>query len=314
MLTQKPWVLDNNKTVYILDSNGQSLGSWSATQLQQPTGIATDGTHIWIVDKGTDTVYRFNNAASFTTGSRVANSSFKLSSSNAVPEGIATDGTTIWVVNTGIPDRVFVYGMTGTPLGNWNIDPTNVSPTGITIDPTGASQSIWTVDISKDRVYEYANARPWRSGNRTASTSFALAPGNTSPQDIVDPDASLRSLSAEMLAAGDQIPASRSASGDSSLASAVWESYALVSPTPATTQLSEEPRSNFDRTVSKSRFAEALSQVSQRVPAALDQADAADRGLVIDKRRWAKVEAWEDLLTVLAGASREDRLLEARPS
>ncbi len=193
---QKIWVLNYSKIVYVYNPAGALLGSWSSSQLKQPVGIATDGTNIWIVDKSTDTVYRYNNAASVTAGALTANSTFKLASGNTTPEGITTDGTKLWVVNSGNPDKVFVYNLTGGSLGSWTIDAANRSPTGLTIDPTGASQSIWIVDVSKDRVYEYANARSRTSGSQMAGVSFALASGNTSPQDIADPDGSLRALSA----------------------------------------------------------------------------------------------------------------------
>ena len=133
---------------------------------------------------------------SVTAGARTANSSFKLARGNTAPEGITTDGTKLWVVNSGNPDKVFVYSLSGGSLGSWTIDSANNSPTGLTIDPTGASQSIWIVDVSKDRVYEYANARSRTSGSQAASVSFALASGNTNPQDIADPDGTLRALSA----------------------------------------------------------------------------------------------------------------------
>ena len=306
----KFWILNGNKVVYVVDAAGKSLGSWSAAQLRQPTGIATDGTDIWIVDKGTDTVYRFNNAAAVTTGSLQASSSFKLARTNAVPEGLATDGTKIWVVNSGSPDRVFVYNMSGTSLGNWSIDSTNVSPTGITIDPTGASQSIWIVDISKDRVFEYADARSWMSGRRKASSSFALAPGNTSPQDIVDPDVSLRSLTAENSAGGDREPAIRSDAEASSSAAAFWDPYALASPTPAGTRPADSRQSNLGGTVSQPRSAMVQWHASTRVRAAFDQADAGP-GLAIDRSGRTADEAWDELLAVLAGRSRSDWLVAA---
>ena len=61
----------------------------------------------------------------------------------------------------------------------------NKYPTGLTIDPSGASQSIWIVDSVTDKVYEYGNARGNAGGSLVGS--FALAPGNTNPQGIADP-------------------------------------------------------------------------------------------------------------------------------
>ena len=79
---------------------------------------------------------------------------------NTSPQDIVTDGTTVWVVHSGATDKIFVYQASdGAALGNWTIDPANATPTGLTLDPTGASNSLWTVDSGTDRVYEYAGAR-----------------------------------------------------------------------------------------------------------------------------------------------------------
>jgi len=181
------WVLDGKKIVFVYNATGTLLGSWTASGLKTPTGITTTGSDLWIVDKGADRAYRFSGATSRRSGSVAATSSFALGTGNTTPEGIATDGSKHWVVNSASPDKVFVYSMAGVLQGSWTIDSRNSSPTGLTIDPSGASQSIWIVDNSKDRVYEYTNALSRLSGSQTAATSFVLAAGNTSPQDIADP-------------------------------------------------------------------------------------------------------------------------------
>ena len=174
--------------------------------MKEPTGIAISGSDIWIVDKGTDTVYRYDEAVGVTSGELDASFSFQLDAGNAAPEGIATDGTTLWVINGDKPDRVYVYDTSGEVLGSWSIDLTNTSPTGIAIDPTGASQSIWIVDISKGRVYEYANARSLTSGSQVAETFFALPSANASPHDIavrgIDASVQLSPIGPQSVAAG----------------------------------------------------------------------------------------------------------------
>jgi hypothetical protein len=284
---QKLWVLNYNKIVYVYNAAGALLGSWSSSQLKQPTGIATDGTNIWIVDKSTDTVYRYNNAVGVTSGALTANSTFKLTSGNTTPEGITTDGTKLWVVNSGSPDKVFVYNLSGGSLGSWTIDSANGSPTGLTIDPTGASQSIWIVDVSKDRVYEYANARSRTSGSQAASTSFALAPGNTSPQGIADPDGSLRAMSA-------MAPA---ADGDSTVL--------LVAPNmpdaarQPVNSVGRQTGANFAHKVSQPVLATRLHQDAQRTKA--------DRGLELAaavSRDLASPAASPDVLAALSAESR----------
>jgi Calx-beta domain-containing protein len=187
----KVWVVDANKKVYVYNTGGGLLGSWTAGSLNaqaQVEGIATNGTDIWIVDAKQDKVFRYTGAASRLSGSQNAASSFSLNASNTNPKDIVTDGTSLWVVNDSTTDKVFKYTLAGSLLGSWTIDSANASPTGITLDPTNVSH-LWIVDNGTDRVYQYDNAAGRTSGSQSASTSFALAAGNTNPQGIADPPA-----------------------------------------------------------------------------------------------------------------------------
>jgi hypothetical protein len=184
------WVLDNNKNVYVYNSSMTLLGSWTASDLKAPTGIAVAGSDVWICDSNTDRAYLYASAASRLSGSVTATRTFALGAGNTSPQDIATDGVTVWVVHSGSTDRIFVYRASdGAALGNWTIDPANTTPMGLTLDPTGASNSLWIVDSGTDRVYEYADARSRLSGSQTAIGSFVLntAGGNTSAQGIADP-------------------------------------------------------------------------------------------------------------------------------
>jgi hypothetical protein len=184
------WVVDANKTVYVYDNHGVLLGSWSAGGLTSSatlTGIATNGTDIWLVDSNSSKVYNYNGAANLRSGSQNANSSFKLSRSNSNATDMVTDGTSFWVVNAnGASSKVFKYNLSGSSLGNWAIDPANTNPTGITINPNNVSD-IWIVDNITLKVYQYVGAASRTSGSQNAAASFALAANNTNPQGIADP-------------------------------------------------------------------------------------------------------------------------------
>ncbi len=186
----KVWVVDANKKVFVYNDSGTLLGSWTASSLAGNAtveGIATNGTDVWIVDARQDRVYRYTNAASRLSGSQSAVSSFALNSGNRSPKDIVTDGTHLWVIEDSSTDKVFKYTVAGSLVGSWTISGGGNSPTGLTIDPSGASQSIWIVDSATDRVYEYTNSRSRDSGSQAAAVSFALAVGNTNPQGIADP-------------------------------------------------------------------------------------------------------------------------------
>jgi hypothetical protein len=185
------WVVDANKNVYVYNTTGALLGSWSAGGLSssaQLTGIATNGTDIWLVDSSSDMVYKFTGAASRTSGSQNAASSFSLAgghNSDPNPQDIVTDGTSFWVVD-GTKLKVFKYTLSGSLLGSWSIDPANTHPTGITINPNNVSD-LWIVDNGTDKVYQYIGAASRTSGSQSAGATFALAAGNTNPQGIADP-------------------------------------------------------------------------------------------------------------------------------
>jgi hypothetical protein len=182
------WVVDANKKVYVYSPGGTLLGSWSAGGLSssaQLTGIATNGTDIWLVDSSADKVYKYAGAASRLSGSQNAASSFALAkgkSGNPNPQDIVTDGTSFWVVD-GTALKVFKYTLSGSLLGSWAIDPANTHPTGITIDPNNNSD-IWIVDNGTLKGYDYAGAASRTSGSQTAAATFALNPYDTNPQGI----------------------------------------------------------------------------------------------------------------------------------
>jgi hypothetical protein len=186
------WVVDANKNVYVYNPSGALLGSWSAGGLQgnsQLTGIATNGTDIWLVDSSSDKVYKYAGAASRLSGSQSAASSFGLSvhghNGNTNPQDIVTDGTSIWVVD-GTAHAVYKYTLSGSLLGSWTIDAANAHPTGITINSNNVSD-VWIVDNSTDMVYDYTAAAGRTSGSQNAVSTFSLNPYDTNPQGIADP-------------------------------------------------------------------------------------------------------------------------------
>jgi DNA-binding beta-propeller fold protein YncE len=185
------WVVDANKNVYAYSPSGTLLGSWSAGGLSSSatlTGIATNGTDIWLVDSSTGKVYDYAGAASRLSGSQNAASSFSLVShhnGSTNPQDIVTDGTSFWVVD-GSSLKVFKYTLSGSLLGSWSIDPADTHPTGITINPNHVSD-IWIVDNGTLRVYDYTAAASRTSGSQNAAATFTVASGNTNPQGIADP-------------------------------------------------------------------------------------------------------------------------------
>lgn len=202
--SNKTWVINSNRNVYVYDLAGTLLGSWTAGTMSSsatPQGIATNGTDIWIVDSSSDKVYRYANAASRLSGSQNAVSSFSLNSSNLDSSDVVTDGTSLWVTNNATTDKVFKYSLAGTLQGSWTVDPANSNPIGITIDPASPS-TLLIADSGTDRVYRYAGAATRTSGSQAASSSFALDAGNANAQGIVVVPASTSTMSPADLSVG----------------------------------------------------------------------------------------------------------------
>lgn len=189
----KVWIVDANKNVYVYNTSGGLLGSWSAGSLPSNAnvqGITTNGTDVWLVDSQGDKVYKYTGAATRLSGSQNAASSFNLNTSNKDATDLVTDGSSIWVLNNSSTDKIFKYTVNGSLLGSWTISGAGGTPTGLTIDPSNVS-SIWIVDSSTDRIYEFATATTRTSGSQSPATSFPLSSTNTNPQGLADPPAGL---------------------------------------------------------------------------------------------------------------------------
>ncbi len=206
------WVVDANKNVYVFDNHGMQLGVWAAGGLlpnAHPTGIATNGTDIWLTDPISDKVYKYTGAASRLSGSQNPAGSFSLvpgRKNNINPQDIVTDGSSFWVVD-GSTLRVFKYTLSGASLGSWAIDPANTKPTGITINPNNVSD-IWIVDNGTLKVYQYVGAATRTSGGQNAAATFALNSNDTNPQGIADPPADGMTIRAASASSAMRVPAS----------------------------------------------------------------------------------------------------------
>jgi hypothetical protein len=192
------WVVDASRNVFVYNNSGGLLGSWTAGSLANNAtieGIATNGTHIWIVDARADRVYYYANAASRLSGSQNATTNFALANGNAGPKdlvfGTQSGVNYLWVVNDAATDRVFRYTLNAsgvaTASSSWLINSANARPTGITLDPSNGSMDIWISDNSTDRVYRYANGRTLTAPALTSSFALAVASGNGNVQGIADP-------------------------------------------------------------------------------------------------------------------------------
>jgi len=145
---------------------GDYIDSWDLTgENNNPYGMTTDGTNIWVVDSDVDKVYKYDMAGGYI-------GVWSLTGANTDPTGITTDGTNIWVVDSD-DDNVYKYDMAGGYIGVWSLTGENDLPNGITTDGT----NIWVVDNHVDKVYKYDMAGGYVD-------SWALTGGNDLPTGI----------------------------------------------------------------------------------------------------------------------------------
>lgn len=187
------WTVSASGLVTVYTADGSIRGSWQATGLTEVEDIATDGIDIWLVDAGTDSVYRFVGAAARLSGSVAANDSFALDVENADATGLTTEGSYLWVTDDQ-DDMIYVYTIAGAFLGSWQLDAENSDASGVTLNPNSAKAGgveMWVVDREDDRVYYYEAGLSQRSGSLSATSSFALAEGNHRAEGIADPTATM---------------------------------------------------------------------------------------------------------------------------
>jgi RHS repeat-associated protein len=180
------WVVNSSRDISAYDREGAFLGQWRAGDATQPQGIATDGTHLWLVGVANDRLYYYAEGAARRSGNTVATSWFELDTGNRNASGLATDGQRLWVTNDKAGEqKVFVYTISGTLLGSWRLDADNVQPSGIALDPV--TGTLWVCDRHTGSVFEYAGADDVLSGTLTATAEHALHPDNHNPEGIADP-------------------------------------------------------------------------------------------------------------------------------
>jgi len=154
--------------------NGHNPADFTLTNTDNEVAPSTK---FYVVNDGSpDRTYEYS-----ATGASVE--TYAINSGNTAPRGIATTavGDKVWVVDSN--RKVYVYNNSGGLLGSWTAGTlaTNATVEGVATDGT----NIWIVDARADRIYYYANAASLITGTQNATTSFALASGNTSPKDLV---------------------------------------------------------------------------------------------------------------------------------
>ena len=149
----------------------------------------TNGTDIWIVDDGTNKVFKYTGAASTSVGQPERRVELRAQLA-ATPTPRASSPTARICGSSTTPPAAPTRCSSTTRRARCSARgrsmPTTASPTGITIDPTNVNH-IWIVDSGNASVYRYNSAAGRTSGSQSATSVFQLASSNTNAQGIADP-------------------------------------------------------------------------------------------------------------------------------
>jgi hypothetical protein len=173
----KLWTVDAAGVVRSYTASGTLNGTWTASDVETPTGIATDGTDVWIVDDDSDSVLRYAGAATRTSGTISSTSSFDLASENAHPSDIVAVDGKFWVSDDSA-DAVFVYNGSEGLLRRWQLDSNNGDPSGITLDPS--------VGIAPSSRYTVVVTATDLSNNEMDPMTWTFTTSSEDPQSIWD--------------------------------------------------------------------------------------------------------------------------------
>ena len=97
-------------TAYVVDSGGttQAFETLGAAGNNNPVGIWSDGTTMWVADTDDDKIYAYDLATKARDASKDFNTLAGAGNNN--PEGIWSDRTTMWVVDQA-DDKIYAYDM-----------------------------------------------------------------------------------------------------------------------------------------------------------------------------------------------------------
>ncbi|MDE2997524.1 MAG: fibronectin type III domain-containing protein [Gemmatimonadota bacterium] len=161
---------------------GKDIDGLAAAGNNDPEGIWSDGTTMWVADKADQKLYAYDLAS----GARAADKDFDTlaAAGNRNPEGIWSDGATMWVADDPwFGEKVYAYDMsTGARNADKDINLLerngNDNPEGIWSNDT----TMWVADYTDARLYAYdMELEVADLGKDVSALGFA---GNNHPQGI----------------------------------------------------------------------------------------------------------------------------------
>ena len=164
---------------------GKDINTLGAAGNDEPEGIWSDGTTMWVADDqfgGNEKIFAYAMAS----GDRDPGKDFDTldDAGNGEPEGIWSDGTTMWVADDPwFGEKIFAYTLATRARDpdkdiNTLESAANDNPEGIWSDGT----TMWVADMSDEKIYAYAMATGARVSGKDINTLDEA--GNDDPTGI----------------------------------------------------------------------------------------------------------------------------------
>lgn len=109
-----------------------------------PTGIVSDGTHLWTCDSKTETLYKHSLESPFVLVDKIA-------SPGSSPHGLAWDGERLWSCDSG-SNRIYRHAADPSTVEETFMAPA-AQPRGLSFDAGG---HLWTATWADSRVYRHS--------------------------------------------------------------------------------------------------------------------------------------------------------------
>lgn len=203
------------KTVYKLDSSYAALTSWTRAGMNNPIGVCTDSTHVYIADYISNAIYKFDLTGTYVTDWAVAGNPYQMtmhpsgdimvcgtstgirrytntgslvSTVSLTATGIAFDASgNMYAVNTG--DKIYVYDTSFVEIMNFGTSGSNPgefgTPYGCAIDSAGY---LHVTDSARHKVIKFSSVvtstgitqTEFNSYTTTVATSLGTPDGGVS--------------------------------------------------------------------------------------------------------------------------------------
>ena len=154
----------------------KDFGTLGAAGNNNPVGIWSDGTTMWVADSADSKIYAYK--MSDKTYDSAKDFDTLDAADNGLPEGIWSDGSTMWVSDL-LDKKIYAYNVSTKAREASNdidLSADNGSPTGI----WGNSTTIWVVNPTDKKIY----AQKRSDKSRDASKEISLHDDNDNPTHI----------------------------------------------------------------------------------------------------------------------------------